>query len=119
MIDTAQHFIDGHRLRNIVVLIAVGTGQVAPAHGHNLRHDRVPRGGERVAYKGQFAHLAAGGLDAAAYSFLVCCGHALLIETQGDTAGRVTGSEWQNGHLSGDFGGLSGHFSARGGNAFP
>src|SRR5271170_8324332 len=109
MIDAAQHFIDGHRLRNIVVLIAVGTGQVAPAHGHNLRHDRVPRRCERVAYEGQFAHLAAGSLNAAAYCLLTCCGHSLLIETQGDTTGRVAGSEWRNGHLSGDYGRLSGH----------
>jgi hypothetical protein len=39
----------------------------------------------------------------------VCCGHALLIETQGDTRGRVDGSEWRNRHLNGDFERLSGH----------
>ena len=36
-----EHLLDRHRLRKVVVLVAIGAGEIAAAHGDHVRQDRV------------------------------------------------------------------------------
>jgi len=55
VIDAAEHDADVDRLREVVVLIAVSTRQVTPAHGNDMRLDNVIRGKETLPDHLQFA----------------------------------------------------------------
>ena len=66
VVDAADHLIEGDGFGDVVVLIAISAGEIAPAHGHNLGHDGVARGGQCVRDEGDFAHFARGGFEAAA-----------------------------------------------------
>ena len=46
VVDAAAHLVDGDGVGDVVELVAVGAGQVAAAHGHDVRHVRVRRGGD-------------------------------------------------------------------------
>ena len=43
LVDAAQHLRERHRVRGLVVLVAVGAGEVAAAHGNDLRQDGMRR----------------------------------------------------------------------------
>ena len=43
VVDAAVHLLERDRLGDLVVLVAVGAGQVAEAHGDDLRQHRVSR----------------------------------------------------------------------------
>ena len=58
MVDAADHLVEGHGFGDFVVLVAVGAGEIAPAHGHNLGHDGMAGGAEGVNDEGDFPHLA-------------------------------------------------------------
>src|ERR1700751_2603014 len=61
MVDTAKHLVNRDGLRNLIVLIAIGAGEVAEAHGDDLRHDDVVGGGQRVSDNAPLPQLAGGG----------------------------------------------------------
>ena len=60
VVDAAVHLVERHGLGDLVVLVAVGAGEVAEARGHDLRQDRVAGGGQRARHHGVLAHLARG-----------------------------------------------------------
>jgi hypothetical protein len=39
LLDPPQHFGGGHRIRDFVVLVAVGAGKIAAPHGNDVRQD--------------------------------------------------------------------------------
>ena len=41
MVDAAAHFVDVDGVGDVVELVAVGAGEVAAAHGHDVRHVRM------------------------------------------------------------------------------
>ena len=65
MVDAAEHLVERDGLGDLVVLVAVGAGEIAEAHGDDLRHDDVVGGGQRVSHDAELAELAGGGLDPA------------------------------------------------------
>ena len=62
LVDTTAHLGDGHRLGNVVKLIAIGACEIAAAHGHNVRHVRMGGVQQRRADGLQLADAALGGL---------------------------------------------------------
>jgi hypothetical protein len=65
MIDAAQHLVQRHGLGDLVVLVAIGAGEIAEAHGDDLRHDDVVGRGQRVSDDAELPQLAGGGLHPA------------------------------------------------------
>ncbi len=66
VVDAAEHLVERDGIGDVVVLVAVGAGQIAAAHGDDLRHDGVARGGEGMADEGELADASGGGFEAAA-----------------------------------------------------
>ena len=65
MVDAAEHLVERDGLGDLVVLVAIGAGEVAEAHGDDLRHDDVVGGGQRVSHNAQLPQLTGSGLDPA------------------------------------------------------
>ena len=65
MVDAAEHLVDRDGLGDLVVLVAIGAGEIAEAHGHDLRHDHVVGGGQGMPHDAQLAQFAGRGLDPA------------------------------------------------------
>ena len=65
MVDAAEHLIDRDGLGDLVVLVAIGAGEVAEAHGDDLRHDDVMGGRQGVTHDAQLPQLAGSNLDPA------------------------------------------------------
>jgi len=65
VVDAALHLFDVHGIGDVVELVAVRAGEVAAPHGHDVRHVRVRRGGDRRGDRPDLPHLA-GGRDKAA-----------------------------------------------------
>src|SRR6476646_7499997 len=65
MVDSAKHLIDRDRLGNLVVLVAIGAGEIAEAHGHDLRHDDVVSRGQSMSHNAKLPQLAGRRFDPA------------------------------------------------------
>ena len=65
IINSAKHFRQGNRFGDIVELVAIGAGEVATPHGHDVRHVGMARRGQGMTNRGQFANPAGRRLDAA------------------------------------------------------
>ena len=61
-----EHHVDGYRLREVVVLVAVLTRQVAASNRDDMGHDGVVRVYCPVRSQPQFTQIPRGGADAAA-----------------------------------------------------
>src|SRR5665213_317876 len=66
MVDSATHFGDVDGVGDVVELVAVGAGEVAAAHGDDVRHVRVARGRDCRGDRAKLAQLAGSGDEAAA-----------------------------------------------------
>ncbi len=65
VVDASQHLVERHGIRKVVVFVAVGAGEVAAAHRHNVRHIRVPGGHHGRPDRTQLTQLARHCLPAA------------------------------------------------------
>ncbi len=68
MVDAAQHLRQWDRVRDLVELIAIGAGEVAATHGHNMRHIGMAGRGQGMADRGQLADSSGGCLRAAGHA---------------------------------------------------
>jgi hypothetical protein len=66
LVDAAVHFVDRHGLGKIVELVAIGAGQIAAAHGDDVRQQRVVGRGERMRGHLRSADIAVQSFGAAA-----------------------------------------------------
>ena len=73
--DVADHLIDRHRLRNLVVLIAIRAGKITETRRNDLRHDRMLGRDESMPYQCQLARLAPSRLQGAFQGLLASDGH--------------------------------------------
>src|ERR1035438_5490565 len=62
LIQTLVHHIEGDRLGVVVEFVAIGAGQIAAAHGDDVRQNRVVRGGDSPADHPEFPNAAADRL---------------------------------------------------------
>jgi hypothetical protein len=60
-IDAAFHFVDRHRVREIVEFVAVGAGQIAAADRDDVNEQGMARGEEAPGHAAQFARARAQG----------------------------------------------------------
>src|ERR1700679_975720 len=65
MVDAAEHLVDRDGFGDLVVLVAIGTGEVAEAHRDDLRHDDVMGRGQRMPNDAQLPQFAGDGFDPA------------------------------------------------------
>ena len=96
VVDAAEHLFDRDGLGDLIVLIAVGAGEIAEAHGHDLRHDDVVGRGEGMGDGRDLPDFAGGRAKASGERLFGCriencsCGcHALSIQSQRAPRPRV------------------------------
>src|SRR4051812_38442693 len=63
LVDALVHGLQRHRLRDVVILVAVAAAQVAAPHGDDVRHHRMVGRGQRAAYHQQLARAPLGDLE--------------------------------------------------------
>src|SRR5690242_8328896 len=57
-VDSAEHLIERHRLREVIEFIAVCARQIAPPHWNDVDQQRMLCGGEALRNHAELAHLA-------------------------------------------------------------
>jgi hypothetical protein len=60
-VDATMHFLDWHRRGNVVVLVAVGAGEIAAPHGDDMHLDGMVGGNEPLRDHLEFAKGPARG----------------------------------------------------------
>ena len=68
LVDPGDHHLGRDGLREIVVFVAVGAGQIAAADGNNVRHDGMARGGCPLNHDASFAKPTRQGFPSATQS---------------------------------------------------